>query len=380
MTIETPNRWQALRHEFRMHWNEESSSVGVVIGCSGGADSVALTRLIDFAHRFSDPEFEEPDACSNLPEHSVATIRSAPVVIAHFNHGLRGKESEGDEMLVRELAVLLNRPVVVGGPEEEVVDRTDESTLRDQRRRFFVDVARRHGCRYIAVAHTADDQAETVLHHLLRGTGPSGLAGMKRVSSIGGDFVLRRPLLSTRREDIRNALVAISQPWREDASNQDSRYTRNWIRNQVMPMLRDRITSVDNSLIRLAQNQTMTQDLLSNLATQWLDAFTRVRSVSNGRRAVCIRKPWGSPLPSEWPHESTLAQDSAVVLYACQSLFDRERIPRGAMDQTNWIRLTEWILAKSSEGNDRFSLGHLPGHIEVFSGSEDLELIVPAIS
>ncbi len=385
MPSDTP-QWQTLLESFGLLWPVKACSVGVLVGCSGGADSVGLVRLIDHA-------FRKAEATS--PAKRPAT--APPLIIAHFNHRLRASESDADERLVRDLADSLNRTCIVGTPPPEGDASCDESSLRNMRRRFFVKTARHQGCRYIATAHTAGDQAETVLHHVLRGTGSQGLTGMQPATPIAEDFVVLRPLLASQREQIRAAMSEIGQTWREDASNQDSRYTRNWLRNDVMPLIRTRLPQVNDSLLRLSANQSMTQDLLAMLADQWLTAFHQDGPRDDTGFTSFFRKPslvgsavgrnavdrnavgwntvdWNAV---DWNHDLALAVHPAVITCACQTLFARKSIPRGEMSQTHWIRLANWIRSDSAQIQNRISRGHLPGHIEVFETSHQIELAVP---
>lgn len=370
MNEEPPNdsadspAWHELWTAFRNQWADEADRVGVVVGCSGGADSVALVRLIDGARRLAS--------------------RPAPLVIAHMNHGLRGRDSDRDEAHVRSLARHLGRKVAVEGPRprcrggdaEERVD-ADEASLRLARRRFFVQTAQRHGCRYIALAHTADDQAETVFHHIIRGTGPAGLAGMSMSTPIQLDFVVRRPLLTVRRALVRQALSEIGQTWQEDSSNQESHYTRNWIRNEVLPAIRQRLPGVDASLIRLAENQSQTDALLTRLAEQWLGAFVSLELDSNATRWLRIQTNLGPDASDRWSLDRELARDQAVVTRGLQLMFRRHELPLRDMTQTHWYRLCDLILKPRDAPNapsDARSVGHLPGRLEMKVDSDAVRI------
>jgi tRNA(Ile)-lysidine synthase len=186
------------------------------IGVSGGADSVALLRLL-------------------------AELRAklgVQLFILHFHHQLRGVDADEDEMFVAGLAREFQF--------EFVPDRADvagearrngwnlEAAARRLRYQFFASVAASHGLRRVAVAHTANDQAETLLAHLLRGTGPAGLAG---IYPVAGPII--RPLLDTGREELRDYLLSLNQPWREDATNQDTSRTRARIRHKLLPLLQE---------------------------------------------------------------------------------------------------------------------------------------------
>jgi tRNA(Ile)-lysidine synthase len=100
---------------------------------------------------------------------------------------------------------------------------------------WLAELAGTAGARHVAVAHTADDQAETILHRLLRGTGVGGLAGMAAARELAEGVALVRPLLGCGGGDVRQFLAQMGQPWREDASNSDVRYARNFLRHRVLP-------------------------------------------------------------------------------------------------------------------------------------------------
>ncbi len=184
------------------------------VAVSGGADSVALLLLL----------------CD------VAAEAGLVLSVAHFNHHLRGAESDSDERFVRELAqekgleFRAERANVAAEAREQGWNLEDAG--RRLRRRFFERLVEEKAVDRVAVAHTADDQAETVLAHLLRGTGISGLAG---IHPVAGCVV--RPLLDVRRAELRAFLTERGQEWREDASNEDTTRLRARIRHRLIPQL-----------------------------------------------------------------------------------------------------------------------------------------------
>jgi len=201
-----------LRHLTEKRWARAGQRVGVAV--SGGADSVGLLSLL-----------QELQA-------KLGIVLS----VVHFNHKLRGRASEADEKFVARLAARYDLPFYV--------DREDISAKSQRERRNLEDVARR--ARYaffdrlvaegrvdkVAVAHTADDQAETVLAHILRGTGLAGLGGIH--PEVGCVF---RPLLGFRRGELRAYLKARRQVWKEDVTNRDTKRMRARIRLKLMPLL-----------------------------------------------------------------------------------------------------------------------------------------------
>ncbi len=203
--------------------------VGVAV--SGGADSVALLRLL---HRLRDD-------------------LGITLAVVHFDHALRGAESKADAAFVAELAGALQLEFLAEREDVGAEAARQGWNLEDAARRlryaFFERVIGEGQATHIAVAHTADDQAETLLAHLIRGTGPTGLGG---IYPVAGAMV--RPLLGTRREILREYLRANGQTWREDSTNRDVRRTRARIREQLLPVLeRDFSGAIVEHLSELAR-------------------------------------------------------------------------------------------------------------------------------
>ena len=193
----------------------EARRVGVAV--SGGGDSVALARL--------------------------AAEAGLPILLLHMNYGLRGAESDGDEAFVIALGSELGCEMLV---ERVTPEGKSEDELRRLRYEWFatcsVDV--------ILTGHTRDDQAETVLFRILRGTGPTGLVGI--VESYGNRIF--RPLLRMSREEVREWLVGGGHVWREDSSNDEVDYRRNWLRRVLLPQVREELNpQVDGALVGLAE-------------------------------------------------------------------------------------------------------------------------------
>lgn len=203
--------------------------VGVAV--SGGADSVGLLRLLGALHG----------------QLGIALL------IVHFDHCLRGTESNADAEFVVELARGLGIECAVERGDVLAAASRNKWNLEDAGRRmryaFFERLVAQGKASRIAVAHTEDDQAETVLAHLLRGTGPTGLAGIHPET---GPII--RPLLGERRETLRQYLREIGQAWREDSTNLDVRRMRARVRKCLLPMLeRDFTKHVTNRLAALAE-------------------------------------------------------------------------------------------------------------------------------
>jgi tRNA(Ile)-lysidine synthase len=191
---------------------QPGDSVGVCV--SSGADSVAMLHLL-----------------LDLRE-KLGIVLS----VVHFNHQLRGKASDADEKFAKKLAAKHGLPFHVGRDNVAAKARREKANLEDAARRaryaFFAQLLQEEKVTRIAVGHTADDQAETVLAHILRGTGLAGLGGIHPTSSH-----IVRPLLQIRRSDLRVYLNQRKQTWREDATNRDTSKMRARIRKKLLPLL-----------------------------------------------------------------------------------------------------------------------------------------------
>jgi len=278
-----------------------------VIAVSGGADSVALLRAL-------------------------AACRTGPLTVAHVNHQLRGVESDGDEAFVRNLAAELGLECRVKSLDVAALGGNLESTARRVRYEFFAEL----GAAWIATGHTADDQAETVLHRLVRGTGIQGLRGI--ASGRAGDVsplisgeireltsparqIVVRPLLTVTRADILAHLTELGQSFREDSSNADSRFTRNRIRHELLPLLRTFNPDVVASLARLAEHATEAHEIITLHATAVLAKAERPRVAST----IIL-------------YAADIGPSRAVTRAVLRLVWEREGWPMEQMDADAWDR------------------------------------------
>ena len=206
----------------------------VVCAVSGGADSVALLFALYL-----------------LQEKWQITLEAA-----HFNHHLRGIESDRDEAFVREFCNRYDIPLHLGGGSIVPGKKGLEAAARDARYAFLNTLPGK-----IATAHTADDNAETVLMHLIRGT---GLKGLGAIAPISGRLI--RPMLSITRQDVEDFLEEYHLPHIEDSSNHTDQFLRNRIRRQVMPLLKAENPSLAENLSAMALRLRQDEAALDKIA------------------------------------------------------------------------------------------------------------------
>ena len=314
------NRWQDHR---------------LVLAVSGGADSVALLAA------FSELQ---PDRTR--------------LHVAHVNYGLRSHESDQDQQFVENLCAKWHIPYTVKATSSEELSNQRpgqglESAARQFRYEFFRQTASELGARYILTAHTADDQIETVLHNLFRGSSIAGLAGMNRIRLLSEAVTLVRPMLDIRRSEVEAWLKTIQQDFRTDSSNKSDEFTRNRIRNSILPVVesqlgRQALESV-LSVARLAQN---CRTYLNSQASSVLE------------RAQLERNPRYCRL-----NRSSLAsEDSFLRCEVFVELWKRQEWPRQSLTQDHWEQLS-----LHCESTNRVSLS-LPGRVQCVFSDGQIEL------
>jgi tRNA(Ile)-lysidine synthase len=288
---------------------------GGVVAVSGGPDSVALLRAL-VALRGDRP--------------------AGPLVIAHFNHQLRGAESDADEAFVRALwtqlaaqgAPHLELQCARGDVRAEADERgvNLEGCARLVRYEFLRRVAVDAGLAWVATGHTADDQAETVLHRLLRGSGLKGLRGIaaRRPITANDSTELVRPLLAVARADVLSYLEQEGQPFRQDTSNLDLDYTRNRIRHELLPNLAERY----NPAI---------VGVLGRLAEQAEEVYRHEEEAARALLAAAERPRAGALLILD--RRCLAAAGRHQVREAFRLAWEREGWPLGGMGFDDWERL-----------------------------------------
>jgi len=198
----------------------------VVVACSGGPDSIALAAVLD----------------------RVARDVGFALVIAHVNHGTRESVWQ-DECVVLSVGARLGWPVKIAAPQ---LVASDEATLRDARYAALSAIAKDTGATTVATAHTAEDQSETILLALFRGTGLAGLAGIAPDRPLDAHLRLVRPLLRATHADLEAELRRSALPYAIDPTNAQTRYRRNALRAALVG-LREEFPQLDRSIARCAE-------------------------------------------------------------------------------------------------------------------------------
>ena len=255
----------------------------LLVAVSGGTDSTALSLVVAELHRRG-----------SLP---------APPILAHVDHRARA-DSARDADVVARLADALGLPF----------SRTElppwpsppsEAALRDARYAALVAAARDHDAGTVLTAHTADDDLETVLFRMLRGTGPRGLAGVPELRVLAPGVLLVRPLLETRRRTLTRLLEEAGVTPIEDPTNADVRFARNWIRHELVPELRANLgTSLDASMFALKRSARAAVDVVDAQALRHVSKFAT--------HAAPFRIELALPPDRPWPDDGPL-RDAVLV-------------------------------------------------------------------
>ena len=297
--------WPALLH--RMVQTVRSRSLfdrgqHVLIAVSGGPDSIALLSLL----------------------HRLRLSWRLTLTVVHFNYGLRGNESDTDQAFVETMCRRLDIPFQTMQLDVRRRDRglSLQAAARDLRYRALNEIAQRCGADRIAVGHTANDQAETVLLWMLRGAGLTGLSGMPACRN----GIVVRPLYESKRDEILDYLSNEGVPFRQDSSNDKPIYLRNQLRQDVIPVLQRLVPSAVDALCRLA-------DLCRDDDRYLVDHV----------QALC--DPWVRPLPEGgWAIGRSFLQKAHV---AVQRRIVRELLRRGEPQRRSPTRDTVELVLRA---------------------------------
>lgn len=310
---------------------------GLLLAVSGGADSIALlhgTRRI-------------------FPEH---TDR---IAVAHVNHSLRGRDSDKDAEFVRCVAEQLRLKCSVETLQIGEIERNSEGSLEESARLARYDLltqtAVNQCCQFVVTAHHKGDQAETILHNIIRGTGIRGLAGMKSRRPLDRNVSVARPMLTISHDSVREFLKVEGLQFREDASNSDARFTRNRIRHQLIPLLRqDYNPQVDDNLLSLRDLAVAAMASLDNIADMIIEA-----SLLEIQPNVCRfrRAPFQS-------------HPESLICHVLSKLWSDQQWPRQKMTSPHWKKVASAI---HGVGNHRIDL---PGGICVLIDGNIVRLVL----
>ncbi len=301
----------------------------VLVACSGGADSTALL---------------------------IALSRLAPtgttLKVAHFNHRLRGVQSDADEQFVRELCVEFDLQFLVGRENSTTNTNSrqiprDEATLRNDRYKFLKESALSIGARYIATAHQADDQVETVIHRWCRGAGLAGLSGIRFSRPIDEEIIVVRPLLRLWRSDVLAYLGDREQEFRNDTSNSSIDYTRNRIRNTIIPILENSVHS------HAARNINQSAQQLAEIL-HWI-----TEEASNFiRREVKFQNR-----TAEFSQQSIREIARPLAIEVLRSIWATQKWAERDMSSTKWNELYAFLITDVSGASGRGRQTSFPGNI-----------------
>ncbi len=245
------------------------SGAVIVVACSGGPDSTALLRSL----------------------HRLQTSHHLLLHVAHLNHDFRGAEADHDAAFVQRLADRLGLPCSIDKRDPIAYQRSRgvssfEQAAREMRYSFLSSVASAVGASAVALGHTSDDQAETVLLHLLRGSGIQGLRGMAEVSNWPWSIhefgpLLYRPLITVGKPDTAAYCRLLGQTYRQDSGNYLWRFTRNRVRLDLMPRLaRDYNPRVRDALVRLSRAAATDADYIEDQLDQYWDAISEQKETA----------------------------------------------------------------------------------------------------
>lgn len=302
--------YEKIRAYVREHGMLEEQDT-VIAGISGGADSVCLLCVLLMLKR----------------EYGLRLFA------VHVNHGLRGEEADADEAFVEELCRRENVPLDVVRVDVARLAREEglsgEEAGRLARRRAFEEAASRHGAGKIALAHHRNDNAETVLLHLARGTGLRGLGGIRPVT---GRYI--RPLLAVSREEIEQFLAEKNRTYCMDSTNSEDTYTRNRIRNHIIPYMEEAVnTKVVDHVCETARQMSLLWDYMDRQRAQAAKEAVRFlpgksgRALEIGGDAYRRTDPAVRPYLLSWALEQTCgrAKDLETVhLEQVDALFGRQ--------------------------------------------------------
>ena len=258
-----------------------------MVAVSGGSDSVALLlALTDLRDRFLKANQTASDAVS----------LQGKLIAGHYHHGLRGSDADHDAAFVKSLCDQRGIVCEIGKIDTQKMKKSSregwESTLRKKRYAFLTKLAERNGARYVATGHTMNDQVETILHRVVRGTGIRGLSGMPRSRPLSPAVSLIRPMLTLSRQLAQEYLKALGVEWQTDLSNESEEFTRNRIRHDLLPLLeREFNPQAATAILRLGHLAGEAQEMIDEVVARALKDCSwekRGETIEVEVRTLCI--------------------------------------------------------------------------------------------
>lgn len=296
----------------------------MLVAVSGGCDSLSLLHLlVQLQHEYG-----------------------LQLTAAHFDHALRDS-SQNDAVFARQVCYGLKVPCIVERRSEPVGRTHVEEQGREDRYEFLQRAARQHHCRFVAVGHTADDQAETILHHILRGTGLQGLTGIPATRQLAEGLQLIRPLLDCKRGQLEEWLRVQEIAWVDDESNSSAAFTRNRIRHELLPLLRENFNpQIDAALLRLGIQADSAEQGLRCLAQDLLSRVVHTDHSGPHHRVTIDCKLMGDT-------------PQAIVTRMFIELWSQLNWPRQKMTTHHWQKLADMTRHRGHP------TGHsLPGNVQ----------------
>ena len=321
-------------------WPVDSwDNLHVLAAVSGGPDSVAMLRIL-------------------------AAIKAASggvgrLMVMHYDHQVRGQESRLDSDWVQQLCAELGLECFVGSSTNQGM--RSEEALRDERRAFYLHTAHKVGARYVATAHTADDQAETVLFRLLRGSGMAGLRGIAPFAQLSDSVTLVRPLLEVAKKSLLTYLANLGQSYRSDPTNEQLDATRNWIRQELIPAAKLRFgADVSSAVCRISDQAIELHDFILSQAETLLSHCEAASTASRSTYTLCRIPLMGGP--------------PVVAREALRLLWRKQGWPEKGLAQRHWESLFLLAIGQSEPTLN------LPGNIIARRVEDRLEFTAPSFS
>jgi len=299
---------------------------GLLLAVSGGADSIALLHGTLALW---------PDAAQQL-------------VVAHVNHRLRGADSDADADFVAKLAKSVGLRCELLTVEQGSVQANSRGSVEEAARNVRYDwlaaTAKRLNLASVVTAHHMDDQAETILHHIIRGTGLRGLGGMRSSRPLGEGVSLVRPMLAISQTEIDAVIATGRYEYREDVSNQEFQFTRNRLRAQLLPLLAQEFNpQVTRALVSLGQQAAASAQCLDELADQLLD-----KVILEAGPEIC-----------QLDADQMTQTGDGLLRHAFTQLWIRQQWPRQKMTSAHWQRLCTIVQTPSAASFQ------MPGPVDV---------------